>query len=154
MLSIPALVALNALFVAAEFALVSVRKTQVEEMVARGVVGSKAVETAIQRLDRTIAATQLGITAASIGLGWVGEPALAQLMRPWFEELTSPWHFLAQHSVATVAAFILITYMHVVFGELIPKNLALHGPVRISMWLAAPLTVFARLTRPLTLVMS
>jgi len=154
MLSIPALVALNALFVAAEFALVSVRKTQVEEMVARGVVGAKAVETAIQRLDRSIAATQLGITFASIGLGWVGEPALAQMLRPWFDDLTSPWHFVAQHSVATVTAFILITFMHVVFGELIPKNLALHGPDRVALWLAAPMTVFARLTRPLTLIMS
>jgi len=152
-LSIPALVALNALFVAAEFALVSVRKTQVEEMIARGVAGAKPVEAALQRLDRAIAATQLGITLASIGLGWVGEPALAQFLRPWFDELTSPWHFIAQHSVATVIAFLLITFMHVVFGELIPKNIALHGPDRLALLLAAPLMIFARLTRPLTLVM-
>jgi CBS domain containing-hemolysin-like protein len=154
MLSIPALVALNALFVTAEFALVSVRKTQVEEMIARGVAGARAVETALGRLDRAIAATQLGVTVASIGLGWVGEPALAQLLRPCFDELTSPWHFVAHHSLATVLAFLLITFMHVVFGELIPKNVALHHPTRLALWLAAPLTVFARLTRPLTLVMS
>jgi putative hemolysin len=154
LLSIPALVALNALFVAAEFALVSVRKTQVEEMVARGVAGAKAVEKALRRLDRAIAATQLGITLASIGLGWVGEPALAQLLRPWFDNVIHPWHAIAQHSIATVVAFLLITFMHVVFGELIPKNLALNGPRRLSLWLAAPLTIFARLTRPLTLVMS
>jgi putative hemolysin len=154
LLSIPTLVALNALFVAAEFALVSVRKTQIEEMVAHGVSGAKAVEKVLGRLDRAIAAVQLGVTLASIGLGWVGEPALAQVMRPWFENLTGPWHALAQHSLATVAAFLLITFMHVVFGELIPKNLALNGPRRISLWLAAPLIVFARLTRPLTLVMS
>ena len=154
LLSIPALVALNALFVAAEFSLVSLRKTQVEEMVARGVSGAKSVEKMLGRLDRAIAAVQLGVTLASIGLGWVGEPALAQVMRPWFENLTGPWHALAQHSLATVLAFLLITFMHVVFGELIPKNLALNGPRRISLWLAAPLTVFARLTRPLTLVMS
>jgi CBS domain containing-hemolysin-like protein len=154
MLSIPALVALNALFVAAEFALVSVRKTQVEELVARGASGAKAVEAAIQRLDRSIAATQLGITLSSIGLGWVGEPALAQLIHPWFERIASPWDIVATHSFATIVAFLLITFLHVVGGELIPKNLALQSPDRISMWLAAPLVVFARLTRPLTLLMS
>src|ERR1700730_9508543 len=79
LLSVPALVALNGLFVAVEFALVSVRKTQIEEMVRHGVKGAKAAEGAINRLDRSIAATQLGITLASIGLGMVGEPALARL---------------------------------------------------------------------------
>ena len=74
LLSVPALVVLNGLFVAAEFSLVSVRKTRVEELVRHGVQGAKAVEEVISYLDRTIAATQLGVTLASIGLGWVGEP--------------------------------------------------------------------------------
>jgi CBS domain containing-hemolysin-like protein len=154
MLSIPMLVALNAFFVAAEFALVAVRKTRVEELVAQGVSGAKAVESAIGKLDRTIAATQLGITLASIGLGWAGEPALAQVLAPWFERLSAPWHLVAAHSLATAIAFALITFMHVVFGELLPKNLALQNPDRSALWLAAPLVVFAKLTRPLTLVMS
>jgi CBS domain containing-hemolysin-like protein len=154
MLSIPALVALNAFFVATEFALVAVRKTQVEELMARGVSGAKAVEAAIAKLDRTIAATQLGITFASIGLGWAGEPALAELLWPAFERLASPWNAVATHSVATAVAFLLITFLHVVFGELIPKNLALQSPDRTALWLAAPVIVFAKVTRPLTLGMS
>src|SRR5207249_10193741 len=113
MLSIPALVLLNAFFVAVEFALVSVRKTRVEELVARGVSGAKAVEAAINRLDRSIAATQLGITLASIGLGWVDEPALARLVEPLFHRLPGSWSAVATHSAATVVAFLLITYMHV-----------------------------------------
>jgi CBS domain containing-hemolysin-like protein len=150
----PALVALNGLFVAAEFALVAVRKTQVEEMVRLGRPGAKQLEAATQRLDRSIAATQLGVTLASIGLGWVSEPALARLLAPLFESLEEGWQFVAAHSVATVVAFLLITFMHVTFGELIPKNLALRTADRTSLWLGAPLNVFARLTRPFTLVMS
>jgi putative hemolysin len=154
LLSVPALVFLNALFVAAEFSLVAVRKTQVEEMVRLGLKNAKSVEAAINRLDRSIAATQLGITLASIGLGWVGEPSLARLVAPLFSSLDQAWFLAATHTVATALAFLLITFLHVTFGELLPKNLALQRPDRIAMWLAAPLIVFARLTRPLTLLMS
>jgi len=153
LLSVPALVAFNGLFVAVEFALVSVRKTRVEEMVGRGVKGAKAAESAINRLDRSIAATQLGITLASIGLGWVGEPALAQLLQPLFHFLRDTWSSVAIHTSATVIALLLITFMHVVFGELVPKNLALQAPDRTAFWLATPLVIFARLTRPFTLIM-
>jgi putative hemolysin len=152
--SVPALVLLNALFVAAEFALVSVRKTQVEEMVRQGRKGAKQLEGAIVRLDRSIAATQLGITLASIGLGWVGEPALARLIQPLFAFLSASWAPIAAHSAATTVAFLLITFMHVTFGELLPKNIALQTADRTALWLGAPLVVFARLTRPLTLLMS
>src|SRR5436309_15292862 len=78
---VPALVVLNGLFVAAEFALVAVRKTRVEEMVQQGHKGATALQTALEHLDRSIAATQLGVTLASIVLGWIGEPALAQLLQ-------------------------------------------------------------------------
>jgi CBS domain containing-hemolysin-like protein len=154
LLSVPALVALNGLFVAVEFALVSVRKTRVEEMVRGGVRGAKAAESAINRLDRSIAATQLGITLASIGLGWVGEPALARLLEPFFHFLRDTWGSVAIHTSATTIALLLITFMHVTFGELIPKNLALQVPDRTALLLASPLVVFARLTRPFTLIMS
>jgi putative hemolysin len=154
LLSVPALVALNGLFVAVEFALVSVRKTRIEEMVRLGMKRAKAAEIAINRLDRSIAATQLGITLASIGLGWIGEPALARLLQPVFDFLGGTWSSVAIHTSATTIAFLLITFMHVTFGELIPKNLALQAPDRIALWLAAPLVVFARLTRPFTLIMS
>jgi CBS domain containing-hemolysin-like protein len=153
LLSIPVLVAVNGLFVATEFSLVSVRKTRIEELVRRGVTGARAVESALGKLDRSIAATQLGITLASIGLGWTGQPALAELIGPLFEVLPGGLHSSAVNTVAATLAFVLITFMHVVFGELIPKALALEGPDRTALWLAKPLLVFARLTRPLILLM-
>src|SRR5262249_8063106 len=153
-LLVPALVVLNGLFVAAEFALIAVRKTQIEELVKQGRKGAKLVETAINRLDRSTAATQLGIPLASIGLGWIGEPALAHLLQPLFQKTPGSWSVVATHSAATVVAFFLITFMHVAFGELIPKNLALQSPVGAALWLATPLVMFARATRPLTMLMS
>ncbi len=154
LLSVPALVALNGLFVAAEFALVAVRKTRIEELVGQGVPGAKAVEGAIQNLDRSIAATQLGITLASIALGFVGEPVLERLLRPLFNVLPEGWRSVAAHSGAWALAFLIITFLHVVFGELIPKTLALQTPDRTSLWVAAPLVVFAKITRPLILIMN
>jgi CBS domain containing-hemolysin-like protein len=152
--AVPLLVVLNGLFVAAEFALVAVRKTRVEEMVRLGLKGAKTAERAINHLDRSIAATQLGITLASLALGWVAEPALAHLLGPLFVALPGVWSSAATHSAAVALAFLLITFLHVTFGELIPKNVALQATDRVVLWLAAPLVVFSRLTRPLTLLMS
>ena len=154
LLSIPALVALNGFFVAAEFSLVAVRKTRVEEMVRQGIRRAKAVEAALAQLDRYIAATQLGITLASIALGWVGEPALARLIAPLFEFLPESWRVVTTHSIAVAVAFGLVTFMHVVFGELIPKTMALQAPDTTSLLVAKPLIVFARLTRPLIVAMN
>ncbi len=149
LLAVPALVALNGFFVAAEFSLVAVRKTRIEELVNQGTGGAKAALDAVTHLDRTIAATQLGITLASIALGWVGEPALARLVEPLVEAvLPAAWVAVAAHAIAFALAFGLITFMHVVFGELIPKTLALQTPDRTSLWVAAPLNLFVRLTRP------
>jgi CBS domain containing-hemolysin-like protein len=145
---------LNGLFVAAEFALVSVRKTRIEELVKRGVSGARSVELAMRKLDRSIAATQLGITLASIGLGFVGEPALANLLSRFADFLPPDWRGVATHSLATALAFLLITYLHVVFGELIPKTMALETSDHVSLWLSGGLNVFARLTRPLILMMN
>jgi putative hemolysin len=154
-LAVPTLVALNGFFVAAEFALVAVRKTRVEEMVGQGISGAKAVQTTIAHLDHVIASTQLGITLASIGLGWVGEPALARLLEgPLRALLPGSWVEPAAHATAVAVAFFLITLMHVVFGELIPKTLALQTPDRTSLWVARPLMLFARLSRPLVLLMN
>ncbi len=154
LLLIPALVVLNGLFVAAEFALVSVRKTRIEELVERGIKSARSVESALRHLDRSIAATQLGITLASIGLGFVGEPTLARLLRPLAICLPAAWRGAATDSLATLLAFLVITYLHVAFGELIPKTLALQTADRASLWLSGPLNVFARLSRPLLLMMS
>ena len=154
LLTVPGLVVLNGLFVAAEFALVSVRKTRVEELVGRGVKGSRSVLKAINNLADSIAATQLGITLASIGLGFVGEPALAHLLEPLFDSLPESWQAVARHSLATALAFFLITYLHVVFGELIPKTMALQVPDRAALLLARPRLFFSRFSRPLILIMT
>lgn len=154
LLSVPLLVMLNALFVAAEFALVAVRRTRVEEMVRQEISGALSVQEAIQHLDRSIAATQLGITLASIALGWIGEPALAHLIEPAFSFVSEDWKPVALHSVASALAFAVITFMHVVFGELIPKTVALQRPDVTSLWIARPLMMFTTLTRPLVVSMN
>src|SRR5947208_727265 len=101
LLAVPGLVALNAFFVAAEFALVAVRRTRVEELTRQGVGGARAVQEATAHLDHSIAATQLGITLASLALGWTGEPAIAGLLEPLFERLlAAAWVDAAAHSVA------------------------------------------------------
>jgi putative hemolysin len=149
LLSVPLLVAINGLFVAAEFALVAVRTTRIEEMVHHGQKGAKAVESAVANLDRSIAATQLGITLASISLGWSGEPAMAHFLEPVFDFLTLGWRGIASHTLASAIAFLMITFMHVVFGELIPKTMALQKPDGTALWVATWLNVFARVTQPL-----
>jgi CBS domain containing-hemolysin-like protein len=119
------------------------------------VAGAKAVQKALAHLDRFIAATQLGITLASIALGWVGEPALARLVEPLVSSvLPGAWAVAAAHTVAVIIAFSLITFLHVVFGELIPKTVALQIPDRTALWVAAPLTMFARLARPFIYLMN
>ena len=152
-LTVPALIVLNGLFVAAEFALVSVRRTRIEELVANGVKGAKSVEFALQNLTRSIAATQLGITITSIALGFVGEPALARRIEPLFEALPNGWQGAATHSVAAFLALLIITFFHVVFGEMIPKTMTIQAPDRTALWMSGPLTLFARLTRPLIVLM-
>ncbi len=145
LLSVPLFVAMNGLFVAAEFALVAIRKTRVEEMVNLRQQVAKSVESAVANLDRSIAATQLGITLASVALGWAGEPALARLFEPMFDFLPPTWKGTAAHSMASVIAFLLITFLHVVFGELIPKTMALQKPDGIALWMAVPLNGFAKM---------
>ena len=152
-LSLPVLILLNGFFVAAEFALVlAIRKTRIEEMVAHGVPGAKMVEKVARRLDRSIAATQLGITLASIALGWISEPAAASLLAPLFEGLDEGWGTITTHTVAGGLAFCLITFMHVVFGELIPKTLALQSPDKTALWTARPFDIFVKLTRPIVVL--
>jgi CBS domain containing-hemolysin-like protein len=149
LLTVPALIAVNGLFVAAEFALVAMRKTRAEELAAQGVKGAAAVLHALNNLDRTIAATQLGITLASLGLGLVAEPALASLVEPLFVWAAPSWRGPLTHTLATMLAFLLITCLGVLFGELIPKAVALQSPDRTALWLTRPLLAFATLTRPL-----
>ncbi len=145
---IPILVLGNAFFVAAEFSLVTVRRTRLEELAAKKVAGIAAAEEATRRIDDTIAATQLGITMMSLALGWVGEPGLARLMEPWLRFIPERWEPLAAHGVATAIAFLCITFLHVVVGELAPKTIALRIPDVVALRVAAPLLAFERIFRP------
>jgi CBS domain containing-hemolysin-like protein len=154
LLSVPALILLNAFFVAAEFALVAVRKTQVEEEVRKGSRSARILHNQITHLDHAIAATQLGITIASIGLGWVGERALAGLLDPLLHGPMAEWSGVAAHTMASAIAFVFITFFHVALGELAPKAIALQRPVQTSLWLAIPLELFTRVTRPFVILMN
>lgn len=149
LLSIPALVAVNGYFVAAEFALVAIRRTRVEELLNQGVRGARAVDEAVRHLDRSIAASQLGITLASLGLGYVCEPAMVQVIAPAFGFLPDHWAVPTAHTVAFIITIILITFLHVVLGEQYPKTVALQTPDTMSLWVAKPLNAFGRVTRPL-----
>jgi CBS domain containing-hemolysin-like protein len=137
------LVLANAFFVAAEFALVGARKTRLDELAKAGDGKARLARRAVQSLDRYISATQLGITLASLGLGWIGEPALAHLIEGGFAWLPDPAAAVATHTVASVVAFSIITVLHIILGELVPKALALLYPEEISGWVAAPLMGFA-----------
>ncbi len=144
-----ALILTNGFFVAAEFALVSVRRTRVEELIAAGNATAKTVKRVIQDPDRFIAATQLGITMASLGLGWIAEPALAHLIEPVFRFLPPTWVGPgAQVASASAIAFSLITFLHVVVGELAPKSIALSYPEQTALWIARPTMLFENLFRP------
>ncbi|MFI5215662.1 MAG: hemolysin family protein [Candidatus Limnocylindria bacterium] len=144
--AVAALLLANAYFVATEFALVAVRRSQIKVWVTEGRRGAGAVALALVRLDDAIAATQLGITLASLGLGWVGEPALAHLIEPMLASIGigSP---VAVHGVAVVLAFAVITFLHVVVGELAPKALALDHPGPVALACAYPLLIFGRTFR-------
>ena len=154
LIAFPLLLAANGFFVAAEFALVAVRKTRMEDLQAKGIRGAGAVLAALARLDRCIAATQLGITLASLGLGFVVERGLASLFSVAFGLLPSPLDWLAAHTVSATFAFVVITFLHVVLGELFPKTVALQAPDRIALWLTPPLLLFELAMRPFIATMS
>lgn len=137
------LVAANAFFVAAEFALVSARKTRLEEMARDGDRKAMLALRAVQSLDRVISATQLGITLASLGLGWVGEPTVAHMFEGAFTGLPAVLAKVATHGVAVAIAFTLITMLHIILGELVPKAIALMHAEVVASWLSAPLIGFA-----------
>ncbi len=130
------LVALNGFFVASEFALVRIRSTSVEQLVEEGRPGAETLQTVMENLDNYLAVTQLGITLASLGLGWAGEPAVASLIEPALGSLL-PAGFV--HLVSFAIAFSFITFLHVVFGELAPKTIAIAEAERLSLFVAPPM---------------
>jgi putative hemolysin len=143
-----ALVFANAFFVAAEFSIIAVRKTRVDQLVAEGHARARAVRRAVTAPDRYIAATQVGITMASLGLGWIAEPALASYIEPAFRWLPPVIAAATVHSIAVAIAFTVITAVEIVFGELAPKWIALECAETTALWVVGPLEIFMRALWP------
>ena len=146
-LAVVLLLAANAFFVAAEFALVKVRAIRLEAMAAAGSRQAHLAGRILKHLEAYLAACQLGITMASLGLGWVGEPAVAALLEPLFRSMGLGESLL--HTVSFVLGFLLFSSLHIVLGEQVPKTFAIRQPEPISVWIAAPLHAFFVLCWPL-----
>jgi CBS domain containing-hemolysin-like protein len=149
------LVFMNGFFVAAEFAFVGSRRTRIAQLAVEGNNNAKVADKAISHLDSYIAATQLGITLASLALGWLGEPAVAQLIEPLFDQ------FLPEEAAATIGrticvaiAFAFVTVLHIVLGELAPKAISLQRPEATALIVARPTTWFLMLFRPVIALMN
>ena len=147
----------NSFFVAAEFALISVRETRLDQMIEHGRPGARTALQLKRNLDDFLPAVQLGVTLAALALGWVGEPAIAEmLLRAAAGVLHQlpPHASIYAHAVAVILAFAIITYFEVLLGELVPKSLALQRTERIALAVAGPMDVFIRMTRPAVRLMN
>ena len=143
------LVVANAFFVAAEFALVGARRSRIDELARQGAGSARAAQRVLRQLDRYISATQLGITLASLALGWMGEPAIAGLLhRVLLIFGSGASAAVIETGASVIIAFLIITFLHIVLGELAPKSLALAKPEGVSLWVARPLSWFAALMSP------
>jgi CBS domain containing-hemolysin-like protein len=144
------LLAANAFFVSAEFALVSARRSRIDALVRAGKRRARYADTAIQRVDHYIAGTQLGLSMATLGLGWIGATILVEAVAHLLPGMTVVTTWL----VAAVLVFALLTFLHVVVGELMPRSLALLAPETVAMWTAGPLILFAKLGAPFLAVLN
>ena len=140
------LVAANAFFVAAEFALVSVRETRLQQMIAAHRIGARTVQKLHQKLEHVLNAVQFGVTVASLALGWIGEASIARMLEPLF--LPLPHSRFYAHAVAVVLAFVLMTYLVVILGEVVPKSIALQRTERVALAVAGPMDFFMTVAAP------
>jgi putative hemolysin len=147
------LVLLNGFFVAAEFAIVKVRSTRVAELVSQGRFQARVAKSIIEHLDAYLSATQLGITMASLGLGWIGEPAVAHLLEPVFSYMGVVSE-TGLKAASFAVGFAIISFLHIVLGELAPKSLAIRKPEATSLWVAIPLKTFYYLMYPAIVVLN
>ncbi len=155
LLAVVFFVAANGFFVATEFAYVAVRRTRVQQLADEGVTRARLLLNSLRDLDNYIAATQLGITMSSLALGWLGEPAIAHLIEPPVERVVGEWAAEGvARGVSVGLAFAVITVLHIVFGELAPKTLALQSSEPTALWVAAPMAVFNRIFRPFIWLMN
>ena len=152
-LAVLALVLLNGFFVAAEFALVKIRDTQLTLLIRQGQRRAKVAGLILRRLDTFLSAAQLGITMASLGLGWIGEPVFTALLQPVFGWLNVE-SMKVQHILAFTIGFSAITFLHISAGEQAPKWLAIQKPLPTTLWVAYPMLWFYRLSYPLVLVLN
>lgn len=149
------LVGVNGFFVAAEFSLVGARRTRIAQLADEGNSAAKVTQKALEHLDSYIAATQLGITLASLGLGWIGEPAIAHVLEPILERFASDEAAVAlSHTISVAIAFSIVTVLHIVMGELVPKSIALQRPESTAMMVSRPTTWFLWLFRPVIWLMN
>jgi CBS domain containing-hemolysin-like protein len=146
------LLALNAFFVGAEFALLSARRSQIEPLAQAGSRAGRTALRAMEQVSLVMAGAQLGITICSLGLGAVGEPAVAHLLEPVFHAMRVP--DAALHPVSFVVAMSIVVYLHVVLGEMVPKNIALAGPTRAALVLGPPMMVVVTVLRPVILLLN
>jgi len=152
-LAVLALVLMNGFFVAAEFALVKIRDTQLTLLIRQGQRRAKVAGLILRRLDAFLSAAQLGITMASLGLGWIGEPVFTALLQPVFGWLNVE-SMKVQHILAFAIGFSAITFLHISAGEQAPKWLAIQKPLPTTLWVAYPMLWFYRLSYPLVLVLN
>lgn len=145
--AIVALIFCNAFFVAAEFALVSLRQTRVQQLIEQHRAGARTLANLQSNLDEFLPAVQLGVTLASLTLGWMGEPFVASFFHPWISVF--PHARLYAGALSAALAFSVITYFEVLFGELVPKSLALRRGEKMALAIAAPMDLFMRITRPI-----
>lgn len=146
------LLALNAFFVGAEFALLSARRSQIEPLAQAGSRAARTALRAMEQVSLVMAGAQLGITVCSLGLGAVGEPAVAHLLEPVFHAMRVP--DAALHPVSFVVAMSIVVYLHVVLGEMVPKNIALAGPTRSALLLGPPMMVIVTVLRPVIMLLN
>ena len=154
LLAVLFLVLANGFFVATEFSLVTLRRTRIEQLVSEGNGGARVIERIMQNPNRLLSATQLGVTMASLALGWVGEPTLAQVIVPALDWIPGEAIQPVAHTIATIIAFAGITYFHIVIGELAPKSMALQRTEGTAMAIARPIDFFLTIFRPIIWVLN
>src|SRR5947208_3549438 len=147
-------VAANAFFAAAEFALVSVRDTRIQQLIEARRIGARILQRLHRNLDEVVNGVQLGVTVVSLTLGWIGEPMVAHFVEGLRFLQRVPHAVVYAHGIAIAISFTLITFMHVILGELVPKSLALQKAEQVALAVAAPMDVWLTLTRPIIFIMS
>ena len=156
LLTILVLIAINAFFVAAEFSVVSVRRTRIQQLVQEGDLQAKTVQNLQRDIERLLSTTQLGITLSSLALGWMGEKAIAEMLFAWFNtaEIAPDARFWMAHSFSVPVAFMAIAYLQIVLGELFPKTLALAYSEKLARFLGPISLSISRLFTPLVWVLN